>query len=87
MHVTTIEVDLPKSVFQIHGVDDTGKAVLKKRVSRTGFVPFMAKLPPCLVGMEICGGQPLESNVGGMGTYRQADESAICEAVCQNEQE
>ena len=56
MHVTTIEVDLPKSVFQIHGVDDTGKAVLKKRVSRTGFVPFMAKLPPCLVGMEVCDG-------------------------------
>ena len=56
MHVTTIGVDLAKNVFQIHGVDQYGKPVLKKRLSRTGFVQFMAKLPPCLVGMEVCGG-------------------------------
>ena len=56
MHVTTIGVDLAKNVFQIHGVDQCGKPVLKKRLSRTGFVQFMAKLPPCLVGMEVCGG-------------------------------
>ena len=55
MHVTTIGVDLAKNVFQIHGVDQCGKPVLKKRLSRTGFVQFMAKLPPCLVGMEVCG--------------------------------
>ncbi|MDR4488231.1 MAG: IS110 family transposase [Nitrospirales bacterium] len=56
MHVTTIEVDLAKNVFQIHGVDQCGKPVLKKRLSRRGFAQFMAKLPPCLVRMEVCGG-------------------------------
>jgi len=52
--VTTIGLDLAKSVFQIHGVDDNGRAVLRRRVSRHELVSYFAKLPPCLIGMEAC---------------------------------
>jgi transposase len=52
--VVTIGLDIAKSVFQIHGVDDTGRAILRRRVSRYELVPYFAKLPPCLIGMEAC---------------------------------
>jgi transposase len=55
MKITTIGVDLAKSVFQVHGVDERGKAVLRKQLRREQMVEFFAKLPPCLVGMEACG--------------------------------
>jgi transposase len=56
MKPVTIGLDLAKNVFQVHGVDDRGVAVLRKRLSRTQVVPFFANLPPCLVGIEACGG-------------------------------
>ena len=52
--VSTIGVDIAKSVFQIHGVDADGTVVIRKRVSRAKVLEFFAKLPPCLVGMEAC---------------------------------
>jgi transposase len=52
--VVTIGLDLAKSVFQIHGVDDAGRAVLRRRLSRHELVSYFAKLPGCLVGMEDC---------------------------------
>jgi transposase InsO family protein len=52
--VVTIGLDLAKSVFQIHGVDDAGRTVLRRRLSRHELVPYFAKLPGCLVGMEAC---------------------------------
>src|SRR6478752_6183346 len=52
--VSTIGVDIAKSVFQIHGVDVNGAVVIRKRVSRAKVLEFFAKLPPCLVGMEAC---------------------------------
>ena len=52
--VTTIGLDLAKSVFQIHGVDDTGQVVLRRRLSRHELVSYFAKLPACMVGMEAC---------------------------------
>ncbi len=56
MKITTIGIDLAKHVFQIHGVDKEGKAVLKKQIKRDQMVPFFANLAPCLIGMEACGG-------------------------------
>ena len=53
--LTVIGIDIAKNVFQIHGVDSHGKRLLKKRVSREGFLQFMVRLPTCLVGMEACG--------------------------------
>jgi|SRR5215469_9228153 len=56
MTVTTIGIDLAKQVFQVHGVDAQGKAVVNNRLSRSALSPFMANLPPCRVGMKVCAG-------------------------------
>ena len=55
MEITTIGLDLAKRVFQIHGVDAAGGVVVRKGVRRAQVLPFFAKLPPCLVGIEACG--------------------------------
>ena len=52
--VSTIGVDIAKSVFQIHGVDAEGTVVIRKRVGRARVLEFFADLPPCRVGMEAC---------------------------------
>jgi len=52
--ITTIGVDLAKNVIQVHGVDQRGKAVLRKQFTRQKVVEFFANLAPCLVGMEAC---------------------------------
>jgi transposase len=52
--VSTIGLDIAKSVFQVHGVDDAGGVVIRKRVSRGKMLEFFADLPPCLVGIEAC---------------------------------
>ena len=52
--VSTIGVDIAKSVFQIHGVDADGRVVIRKRISRAKVLKFFAELPRCLVGMEAC---------------------------------
>ena len=52
--VAVVGVDLAKAVFQMHGVDESGAVVLRRRVSRGQFVKLFTKLPPCLVGMEAC---------------------------------
>ena len=56
MKVTTVGIDLAKSVFQVHGVDERGKAVLRKKLKRVQVAKFFANMPACLVGMEACGG-------------------------------
>lgn len=56
MQITTIGIDLAKQVFQIHGVNEFGKAVLKKQVRRQQMAAFFANMPPALIGMEACGG-------------------------------
>ena len=53
-NVTTIGLDLAKSVFQVHGVDADGEAVLRQRPTRGRMLKFFAKLPRCLVGIEAC---------------------------------
>ena len=55
MKITTIGIDLAKSVFQVHGVDKNGKAVLKKQLKREQMASFFSALPPCLIGVEACG--------------------------------
>jgi len=54
MDVTTIGLDLAKSVFQVHGVDAAGRTVVRKQLRRRQVLPFFAKQPPCLVGLEAC---------------------------------
>jgi transposase len=52
--VSTIGLDVAKSIFQIHGVDVAGAVVIRKRVTRAKVLEFFAALPPCLVGIEAC---------------------------------
>ena len=54
MTITTLGLDLAKSVFQAHGVDADGKTVLVKKLHRKQMIPFFSKLPPCLIGVEAC---------------------------------
>lgn len=54
MHITTLGIDLAKSVFQLHGVDADGSVVLKRKVRRRALLETLSKLAPCLVGMEAC---------------------------------
>jgi transposase len=54
MKITTVGLDLAKSVFQVHGVDAEGRVILRKRLRRVEVLPFFANLPPCLIGMEAC---------------------------------
>lgn len=56
MQITTVGIDLAKNVFQVHGVNQRGKAVLRKQLRRDHVAAFFANLPRCLVGMEACGG-------------------------------
>lgn len=50
--LTTIGVDLAKSVFQLHGVDAAGAVILRRQLRRSQMLEFFRRLPPCLVGME-----------------------------------
>ena len=52
MHITTLGIDLAKNVFQLHGVDGLGRAVLSRRVTRSQLLQAVASLPPCVIGME-----------------------------------
>jgi transposase len=54
MEVATIGLDLAKQVFQVHGVDEAGHVVVKRRLRRAQVVTYFASLPPCLIGMEAC---------------------------------
>ena len=54
MKITTIGLDLAKSVFQAHGVDESGRTVLVKKLHRKQMLPFFSKLPACLIGIEAC---------------------------------
>src|SRR5271156_1480708 len=94
--VSTIGLDIAKSVFQIHGVDVDGAVVIRRRVSRAKVSEFFAALPPCLIGIEAC---PRSRKLQAFGhtvrlmppNYVKAylkrskndanDAAAICEAV------
>ena len=54
--VCRIGLDIAKEYFQLHGVDKHGKDVFNKKLRRNQVLPFFANLPPCLVGLEACGG-------------------------------
>ena len=52
--VTTIGLDIAKSVFQIHGVDAAGNVIVRRQLKRRYVIPFFQKLPACLIGIEAC---------------------------------
>jgi transposase len=52
--ITTIGLDIAKSVFQVHGVGAEGNIILRRQLKRRYVLAFFQKLPPCLVGIEAC---------------------------------
>ena len=54
--LSTVAIDLAKKVFHLVGTDTTGNILWRKRLSRNALMPFIAQLPPVLIGMEACGG-------------------------------
>jgi transposase len=52
--VTTIGLDIAKSVFQVHGIDATGSVIIRRQLKRRHVLAFFEKLPPCLIGIEAC---------------------------------
>ena len=54
MEVTTVGLDVAKRVFQAHGADASGKAVLRRKLQRPEVLKFFASMPRCLVGIEAC---------------------------------
>jgi transposase len=52
--ITTVGLDIAKSVFQVHGVDAEEHTVIRRQLKRRFVVAFFEKMPPCLVGIEAC---------------------------------
>ena len=52
--VSTIGLDLAKTVFQLHGVDAAGNVIIRKKLRRGAMLHFLRSLSPCLIGMEAC---------------------------------
>ena len=55
-NIKVLGIDLAKNVFQLHGTDAQGKCLLRKRLNRSKLIEFIANLPPCIIGIEACGG-------------------------------
>ena len=54
--ISIVGLDLAKNVFQVHGADAEGAPILRRKLRRAEVLPFFAKLPSCLIGMEACAG-------------------------------
>ena len=96
--VTTIGLDIAKSVFQVHGIDAAGRVVIRRQLKRRFVLSFFEKLPPCLVGIEACASshhwsrelQALGHRVRLMPpayvkpyVKRQKNDSTDAEAICE----
>ncbi len=98
MNVTTIGIDLAKSVFQLHGVDAEGGIVFRKKLRRSAVLAFLRDLPPCLIGLEACATSHFWAREIGALSHdvrlippayvkpyvkRQKNDAADAEAICE----
>jgi transposase len=96
--ITTIGLDIAKSVFQVHGIDAEGQVVVRRQLKRRYVLAFFQKIPSCLVGIEACGSshhwsrelQALGHKVRLMPpayvrpyVKRQKNDAADAEAICE----
>ena len=80
--VSIIGLDIAKSVFQVHGADASGRAVLRKKVGRAKLLPFFASQPPCQVVMEACGGaHHWARELAKLGHDVRLNRTGLCKAV------
>ena len=86
--VTTIGLDIAKSVFQVHGVDAAGQVVIRRQLKRRTVLAFFQKLPPCLVGIEACASSHHWSReLHTLGHNRAIDAAGLREALRQAAEE
>lgn len=96
--VSTVGLDIAKSVFQVHGADAAGAAVIRKKLSRAKVLAFFASLPRCVVALEACGGAHYWAReIARLGhevrliapayvkpfVRRQKNDAADAEAICE----
>lgn len=96
--ITTIGLDLAKNVFQVHGCDVSGTALLRKKLGRDQLFEFFSKQPPCTVAMEACASSHYWGReIGSLGhnvklippvyvkpfVKRQKNDAADAEAICE----
>jgi transposase len=96
--ITTIGLDIAKSVFQVHAIDAEGNVIVRRQLKRRGVLAFFQKLPPCLVGIEACASSHHWSRaLQGLGhtvrlmppayvkpyVKRQKNDLADAEAICE----
>jgi transposase len=82
--IRTIGLDIAKSVFQVHGVDTVGQAVIRRQLKRRYVLAFFHKLPTCLIGMEgLRLGASLVARAPGAWPHRSPDAAGLCEALCE----
>ena len=96
--ITTIGLDIAKSVFQVHGVDVEGNVIIRRQLKRRYVLTFFQKLPPCLVGIEACASsQHWSRELQALGhtvrlmppayvkpyVKRQKNDAADAEAICE----
>ena len=67
--VTTIGLDIAKSVFQVHGIDAAGQVVVHRQLKRRYVLAFFQKLPPCLIGIEACASSIVLLDKGIFGLF------------------
>lgn len=53
--ISTVGIDLAKSVFQVHAIDAAGHVIVRRQLRRQQMLKFFEQLAPCLIGMEACG--------------------------------
>src|SRR5579859_4688946 len=96
--ITTVGLDIAKSVFQVHGVDAEGNVVVRRQLKRRYVLAFFRKLAPCVVGIEACAtSHHWSRELGALGhtvrlmppayvkpyVKRQKNDAADAEAICE----
>ena len=79
--ITTIGLDIAKSVFQVHGVDAGGAVVIRKRVGRAKVLELLAALPPCLAALRRVRALIIGAAGFGHSVTREADATELRESV------
>ena len=86
--VSTIGLDIAKNVFQVHGIDEKNKVVVRRQLRRGQVLKYFAKLPPCLIGIEACATAHhwARERCGKLGHEVRLMPARYVKAVCQAQQ-